>query len=226
MAPAGSGYLTGTAYGGPPAPAYPPPPPSVAQISAAQAQGRLWVEREMAMAAQQAAISARQQQQQATLIELEQARVRRALATYAATGTMPPGTAAGAAAAAVGAGGLSAAVASGTAAVGPGASSSGVLYGRTDESTPVAATPSGVGSHPSTPQNKKQKIAAGTGGTGGNNDDEVIVIDGSKSVSTPTHTHRVLQTGLAGPFVRGVLSDDERTLATFRSQSEFSFNKI
>lgn len=172
------------------------------------------------MAAQQAAISARQQQQQATLIELEQARVRRALATYAATGTMPAGSAA------VGAGGLSATVASGTAAVGPGASSSGVLYGRTDESTPVAATPSGVGSHPSTPQNKKQKIAAGTVGTGGNNDDEVIVIDGSKSVSTPTHTHRVLQTGLAGPFVRGVLSDDERTLVTFRSQSEFSFNKI
>ena len=179
------------------------------------------------MAAQQAAISARQQQQQATLIELEQARVRRALASYAATGHVPPGAAAGAAAAAaVGAGGLSATVASGTAAVGPGASSSGVLYGRTDESTPVAATPSGVGSHPSTPQNKKQKIAAGTGGTGGNNDDEVIVIDGSKSVSTPTHTHRVLQTGLAGPFVRGVLSDDEQTLATFRSQSEFSFNKI
>jgi hypothetical protein len=98
------------------------------------------------------------------------------------------------------------------------------LYGRTGESTPVAATASGVGSHPSTPQNKKQKIAAGTGGTGGNNDDEVIVIDGSKSVSTSTHTHKVLQTGLAGPFVRGVLSDDERTLATFRSQSEFSFN--
>jgi len=187
----------------------------------------------MAMAAQQAAISARQQQQQATLIELEQARVRRALATYAATGTMPPpgapGAAAGAAATAtVGAGGLSATVASGgTAAVGPGASSSSVLYGRAGESTPVPATASGVGSHPSTPQNKKQKIAAGTGGTGGNNDDdEVIVIDGSKSVSTSTHTHKVLQTGLAGPFVRGVLSDDERTLATFRSQSEFSFNKI
>ena len=247
VAATGSGYLAGTAYGGPPAPAYPPaghagvshipPPPTTAalsQIRAAQAQqanAARWVEREMAMAAQQAAISARQQQQQATLIELEQARVRRALAQYAAAGNNP------AAAAAAAAAGLSAA-----AMAAPGAALGGIdtgngsaLYGRTSAAKPVATSgakrpgvegitagaPSGGGSHPSTPQPKKQKLVAGIDGSGEDTADEVIIVEESKPAKSTAHTtHRVLQTGLAGPFVRGVLGDDERTLATFRSQSE------
>lgn len=250
VAPTGSGYLAGTGYGGPPAPAYPPPPgghagasrlppppppptAALSQIRAAQAQqanAARWVEREMAMAAQQAALSARQQQQQATLIELEQARVRRALAQYAAAGNNP------AAAAAAAAAGLSAA-----AMAAPGAALGGIdtgngsaLYGRTSAAKPVATSgakrpgvegitagaPSGGGSHPSTPQPKKQKLAAGIDGSGEDTANEVIIVEDKPAKSTAHTTHRVLQTGLAGPFVRGVLGDDERTLATFRSQSE------
>lgn len=254
VAATGSGYLAGTAYGGPPAPAYPPagqagvshipPPPTTAalsQIRAAQAQqanAARWVEREMAMAAQQAAISARQQQQQATLIELEQARVRRALAQYAAAGNINPAAAAAAAAAGVGAAGLSAAATAppGAALGGIDTSNSSALYGRTSTTSPVAPSgakrpgvegrttraPSGGGSQPSTPQPKKQKLAAGIGGSGGEDTAaEVIVVEESKPATSTAHTtHRVLQTGLAGPFVRGVLGDDERTLATFRSQSK------
>lgn len=192
----------------------------------------------MAMAAQQAAISARQQQQQATLIELEQARVRRALAQYAAAGNINPAAAAAAAAAGVGAAGLSAAATAppGAALGGIDASNSSALYGRTSTTNPVAPSgakrpgaegitagaPSGGGSQPSTPQPKKQKLAAGIGGSGGEDTAaEAIVVEESKPATSTAHTtHRVLQTGLAGPFVRGVLGDDERTLATFRSQSE------
>ena len=254
VAATGSGYLAGTAYGGPPAPAYPPaghagvshipPPPTTAalsQIRAAQAQqanAARWVEREMAMAAQQAAISARQQQQQATLIELEQARVRRALAQYAAAGNInPAAAAAGLTAAGVGAAGLSAAATAppGAALGGIDTSNSSALYGRTSTTNPVAPSdakrhgvegitagaPSGGGSQPSTPQPKKQKLAAGIGGSGEDTAAEVIVVEESKPATSTAHTtHRVLQTGLAGPFVRGVLGDDERTLATFRSQSK------
>lgn len=253
VAPSGSGYLAGTGYGGPPAPAYPPaghagvshippPPPTAAlsQIRAAQAQqanAARWVEREMAMAAQQAAISARQQQQQATLIELEQARVRRALAQYAAAGNINPTAAAAAAAAGVGAAGLSTAATAppGAALGGIDTSNSSALYGRTSAANPVAPSgakrpgvegiaagaSSGGGSQPSTPQPKKQKLAAGIGRPGEDTAEDVIVVEESKPATSTAHTtHRVLQTGLAGPFVRGVLGDDERTLATFRSQSE------
>lgn len=245
VAPTGSGYLAGTGYGGPPAPVYPPgghgvgvghippPPPTttaaLSQIRAAQAQqanAARWVEREMAMAAQQAAISARQQQQQATLIELEQARVRRALAQYAVAGNINPAAAAAAAAAGVGAAGLSAAAAPGAALGGTDASNSSALYGRTGAANPVAPSGAkrpgveGIAAGPSTPQPKKQKVAAGIDGTGEDNAEEVIVVEESKPATSADHTHKVLRTGLAGPFVRGVLADDERTLATFRSQSE------
>jgi len=245
VAPAGSGYLAGTGYGGsmvpgfPPAPAVgpiPPPPPSaLSQIRAQQANTARWMEQEMAMAARQAAISARQQQQQVTLIELEQARVRRALAQYAVTGTAIPPTAAATTAA-----GLCAAGSASAATLG---GAGGALYGMASAASPVAPSgtkraggegiaaaaavtgaAAGGGSQPSTPQPKKQKVATGTSGTGVDTGDEVIVVDDgnfkSPTSSSPTCTHRVLQTGLAGPFVRGVLADDERTLATFRSQSE------